>query len=220
MLSASVCGLRRFWLFMRGTGAWNRGYCLCADGSTSLWSADICYCRSVHRVSDSQAKMWRDYAIVRGFPVIGLLLVLMVPMWMGAETCGRGGVAIVCGDEYGGDCCAAGECGVGAGGEFSGVATDGDGDDGGWMFKAGIARPIRAEITGSGVGATSVLRIFDGEGGGTGDAVGSQAAMLEVDVIQTPPAMQRRHRDLSKRLHPAHAGGIYGIGLRARFQLD
>ncbi len=151
-----------------GTGAWNRGYCLCADGSTAV--ADICYCRSVHRVSDSQANVAGlcDCAGVSGDRIAVGVDGSDVD---GGGACGRGGVAAVCGDEYGGDCCAAGG-GVGAGGEFSGVVTDGV-EQWGMDVQGGHCAADTGGNCGQRGGSDAVLRVFDGESGGTGDAVGA-----------------------------------------------
>ncbi len=157
--------------------------------------------------------MWRDYAIVQGFPVVGLMLVLMVPMWMGAEHVeGEESPLFVVTSAVEID--APPEVVWARVVSFPELPPMGWGN-GGWMFKAGIARPIRAEIVGSGVGATRYC-VFS-----TGKAVEpvtrwEPGRLLEVDVVKTPPAMEET--SIYPNLHPAHLEG-YMESVRARFEL-
>ena len=83
------------------------------------------------------------------------------------------------------------------------------------MSPAGIARPIRAEITGTGPTATRYC-VFS-----TGRALESvriwnENQLLELDVISTPPSMEET--SIYPNLHPAHLEG-YMQSARARFEL-
>lgn len=159
--------------------------------------------------------LWRnqDPSVGRGFPIVGLLLLALVPSWMGAEHIAApqppllmvttsididAPPVVVWHNVL----------------SFPNLPEPGW-DRGGWLFHAGIARPIRAEITGTGLTAIRWC-VFS-----TGCAVEpvrtwNENRLLELDVISTPPSMEET--SLYPNLRPAHLEG-YMQSARARFEL-
>ncbi|HVT81933.1 MAG TPA: hypothetical protein VHM90_14915 [Phycisphaerae bacterium] len=159
--------------------------------------------------------MWRHVPEfgARGFPVVALFMLASLPLFMGAEHAAAPAAPLLM---------VSTEMEIDAPPEvvwqyvpsFPDLPAPGWGD-GGWLFKAGIARPIRAEIDGSGIGATREC-VFS-----TGRAIEPVTAwvparLLEVDVIWTPPSMEESSP--YPHLHPPHLEG-YLTSAKARFEL-
>jgi hypothetical protein len=157
--------------------------------------------------------MWRNHLLSRGFPVLVLALLCFTPLWMGAEYAG---------DDRPDQWVMSTAIDIDAPPQtvwqhvvaFPDLPPPGW-NNGGWLFKCGIARPIRAEIDGSGVGATRYC-VFS-----TGRATEpvrtwQPGRLLEVDITSTPPSMEET--SLYPHLHPAHLEG-YMESDGARFEL-
>jgi hypothetical protein len=166
-----------------------------------------CIAYPIHRA------MWRNYAVSRGFPVLLLLILCFTPAWMGAERSQIKTPAqwimsatididappsVVWQNVV----------------RFPDMPSPGW-SQGGWLFKAGIARPIRAEFEGNGASGMRYC-VFS-----TGKAIEpvrtwQPGRLLEVDVISTPPSMEET--SIYPHLHPAHLEG-YMESDGARFEL-
>jgi hypothetical protein len=158
-------------------------------------------------------QLWRPYVNLRGFPLAGLLLLLLTPGWMGAEHLALSNSPV----------------------PLFTLSTTIDIDappdvvwqrvlafpampapgwrDRGWLFKVGIARPLRAEFDPQHATRYCVFS--------TGKATEPVTTwipnrFLEVDVTDTPPSMEET--SIYPHLHPAHLEG-YLTSARARFEL-
>jgi hypothetical protein len=155
------------------------------------------------------AAMWRNHVNVRGFPVVGLLLMAALPMFMGAEHVARVEPPLqtmTTSIDIDAPAATVWKNVV----SFEDMPTPDQ-----WIFSLGVAHPIRAEIEGTGVGATRYC-VFS-----TGKAVEpvrtwEENRLLEVDVTVTPPSMEEL--SFYTNLHPAHLEG-YLTSARARFEL-
>ena len=153
--------------------------------------------------------LWRNRVIERGFPVMGLLIVGLLPMSMGLEHSAQWqSPSFVVQSEI--DIDAPPEVVWNRVVRFPDMPPPRQ-----WMFKLGVARPIRAELDGTGASATRYC-VFS-----TGRAVEpvriwDEPKLLEVEVTHTPSSME----ELSPYpgIHPPHLEG-YFESEQARFEL-
>jgi hypothetical protein len=159
--------------------------------------------------------LWRNYATPnpRAFPIIGLIALFMVPMWMGAEhISGEQSPLFVVTSQI--DIDAPTQVVWQNLVSFPNLPEPGW-SNGGWLFKAGIARPIRAEIQGNGIGATRTCVFSTGRAPET-ITTWEPGHLLELNVLSTPPSMEET--SIYPNLHPAHLEG-YMTSAKARFEI-
>ena len=183
----------------------------CVIMAAPLWMTwaliGACIAWPIHRA------MWRPHMLSRGFPVICLLMVAALPLWMGAERIEdpQSPVMIVSSTA---DIDAPADVVWRHLVEFPDLPPMGW-SNGGWLFKAGIARPVRSEMVGSGIGATRYCVFSTGRAGETVQAW-EPGRLLEITVNTTPAPMEET--SIYPNLNPPHLEG-YFHSRKARFEL-
>jgi hypothetical protein len=153
--------------------------------------------------------LWRGYMEPRGFPVIGLLILLALPLWMGAEHLAPPTPPLIAVTSI---------VEIDAPPEivwqrvisFPDLPPPHD-----WIFTLGAAYPLHADIQGRGIGAVrrcvfstgtfvEPIRVWD------------QGKLLAFDVAQSPPSMHEVNPFWN--IHPAHLDG-YLLSRHGQFKL-
>ena len=153
--------------------------------------------------------LWKQHIQSRGFPIAGLLLMVVIPMLLGAERVANWTTPVFT--------------------LTSAVEIDAPPEvvwrhliafpemprPRQWVFTLGIAYPVRAEMSGRGIGATRYCVFCTGK---AEERVTEweENRRLEFDVVSTPPSMQEWSP--YPHIQPAHLEG-YMVSKRASFEL-